>query len=189
MIYLIRHGETNLNRERKFYGELDISLNDKGIVQGQSLQEQLNKITFSKIYTSHLKRTIEMAELVTQKSATDFIMMRELGEKGFGLWEGLSADEIEATFPKEWAAWLEQPFTITPPQAESFVQFKERVEKVFRDIYRSLREEPETNILIVSHLGVLRLICQLVEKDQEFWDIDIPQGTYKVIDNKRIELI
>lgn len=189
MIYLIRHGETSLNRERKFYGELDVSLNEKGIEQGQCLKEQLKKITFSKIYTSHLKRTIEMAELVTQKSLADFIVVQELGEKGFGLWEGLTADEIEAAFPEEWAAWLEQPFMVTPPAAESFEFFKERVEKAFRGIYRSLREEPETNILIVSHLGVLRLICQLVEKEQEFWDIDIPQGTYKVIDNKQVELI
>ncbi|CAM3266327.1 histidine phosphatase family protein [Vagococcus fessus] len=189
MIYLIRHGETPLNYEKKFYGKLDVSLNQKGINQSLELQRKLSDISFTKVYTSDLNRTIETALLVTKIDEHSLIKMNKLSEKGFGLWEGLTANEIQEHYPNEWQSWLDEPFKVTPPEAEAFFSFKERVESGFCEILDSYKQHPEEDILVVAHLGVLRLVWQFIKPETCFWDIDIPQGTYAKITTSLKEII
>ena len=121
-IILIRHGETEYNRRHLFYGKTDISLNDTGVQQAYLLNEKLAGMRLEvPIYTSSLKRTIETAELIFPDQKK--ISLNELDEKDFGLWEGLSADQINERFPEEWEKWLISPFEVTPINAEKFSDF------------------------------------------------------------------
>jgi alpha-ribazole phosphatase len=96
-IILIRHGETEYNRRHLFYGKTDISLNDTGVQQAYFLNEKLAGMRLEvPIYTSSLKRTIKTAELIFPDQKK--ISLNELDEKDFGLWEGLSADQINERF-------------------------------------------------------------------------------------------
>ena len=105
---------------------------------------------------------------------------KALNERDFGLWEGRTANEIQAAFPLVWEEWLESPFEVTPSKAEPFEKFKERVWSIVKEI----RERADSEIVIVGHLGVLRLIYQfLVDKEADFWSIDIPQGTALLLED------
>ena len=133
--YLIRHGETDFNKKRFFYGKADVSINETGKEQARD----------------------------------------------FGLWEGRTANEIQAAFPLVWEEWLESPFDVTPSKAEPFQKFKDRVQSIVEEI----RETDDDEIAIVGHLGVLRLIYQfLVDPETDFWSIDIPQGTVLLLEDK-----
>lgn len=185
MIYLVRHGETDLNAEKKFYGSLDVSINQTGIAQAQQLKQNLAPIAFEKIYVSGLKRTKETATIINGSEGAPIIESAALNEKCFGLWEGLDANQIEARFPQEWQAWLDHPFEVNPPEAEAFSQFKNRVLQAFKQIISdkemSLIRGNEQPLLIVGHLGVLRVMYQYLERESVFWDFNIPQGTFFVI--------
>ncbi|MGX7148593.1 histidine phosphatase family protein [Enterococcus ureasiticus] len=177
MIYLIRHGETSLNREKKFYGSLDVSLNETGINQSQQIAEKLKNVPFSTIYVSQLQRTLETAEIIRAKKK--YCVVPEFNEKSFGLWEGLTAYQIEASYSKEWQAWLDAPLDRTPPKAEVFESFKQRVLEGIAKIEARLAGNPEADILIVGHLGVLRVLDHYFNGYlTDFWSSDYRQGMY-----------
>ncbi|MBF0777623.1 histidine phosphatase family protein [Streptococcus cuniculi] len=177
-IFLMRHGETDYNKARCFYGSVDVPINAHGKQQALQLRDIMADKNVSQIYTSSLQRTKETARLVFD---TDSVALSSLDEKGFGKWEGLTADEIEQHYPNEWQAWLEAPFEITPPDAEEFSHFQQRVWQVTDDL---VDQHAYDSIAIVAHLGVLRLIYQrLIDRHAIFWDLDFPQGTVTCFDN------
>ncbi|MEW4353834.1 histidine phosphatase family protein [Streptococcus pneumoniae] len=178
-IFLMRHGETDYNKRRCFYGSSDVSINAKGKQQALQLRAIMEGIPLCQIYTSSLRRAKETADIVFGSNS---LSLPELNEKGFGKWEGLMADEIEAKFPTEWQAWLKAPFDVTPSQAEKFSHFQQRVWQVTDDLVHRHRTD---SIAIVAHLGVLRLIYQrLIDPQAVFWDLDFPQGTVTCFDNR-----
>ncbi|HEM3695984.1 TPA: histidine phosphatase family protein [Streptococcus suis] len=179
-IYLMRHGETDLNKNRCFYGSLDVSINQTGKEQAQSLHTLMQTIPIDKVYVSSLRRSQETAQLVFPTSRPTPV--KNMDEKGFGLWEGLTADQIQEQFPLEWEAWLAAPFTYRPPEAEAFEDFQDRV---WTETDRLVNEHPGQSLALVAHLGVLRLIYQrLVDPSALFWDIDFPQGTVTVVEKE-----
>lgn len=177
--YLIRHGETDFNKKRFFYGKADVSINETGKEQAALLHQLMKGRSISRVYTSQLKRTQETAAIIFP----DYIptAYKALNERDFGLWEGRTANEIQAAFPLVWEEWLESPFDVTPSKAEPFQKFKARVQSIIEEI----RETDDDEIAIVGHLGVLRLIYQyLVDPEADFWSIDIPQGTVLLLEDK-----
>lgn len=177
--YLIRHGETDFNKKRFFYGKADVSINETGKEQAALLHQLMKGRSISRVYTSQLKRTQETAAIIfPDQNPTAY---KALNERDFGLWEGRTANEIQAAFPLVWEEWLESPFDVTPSKAEPFQKFKDRVQSIVEEI----RETDDDEIAIVGHLGVLRLIYQfLVDPEADFWSIDIPQGTVLLLEDK-----
>lgn len=183
LIYLVRHGETVFNQQKKFYGEKDISLNRVGRLQSMQIAEKLRSTSFDQVYVTGLKRTMETASLITKNC--DCTVLPAFNEKSFGLWEGLSADEIEASYPEEWLIWLENPFDVTPPEAETFSAFKARVLEGIIEIEKSFSSNGWENLLIVAHLGTLRILDQYFnDSSTNFWSIDYKQGTYTLYEYK-----
>ena len=177
--YLIRHGETDFNKKRFFYGKADVSINETGKEQASQIHQLLKGRAISRIYTSQLKRTLETAAIIFPDQIPT--AYKALNERDFGLWEGRTANEIQAAFPLVWEEWLESPFDVTPSKAEPFQKFKDRVQSIVEEI----RETEDDEIAIVGHLGVLRLIYQfLVDPEADFWSIDIPQGTVLLLEDK-----
>lgn len=173
-LYLIRHGETDLNKKRAFYGSLDVPINETGIKQATELKEKMAKKSVDTVITSGLKRAQMTRDIIFPDMVK--IIETNFNEKGFGLWEGLIADEIEVSFPKEWQAWLDAPFEYIPPGAESFLTFKNRVIAAFEDILEEYKQED--SIVIVSHLGVIRVLITYLDPHQNFWSVDVSQDSY-----------
>ena len=177
--YLMRHGQTDYNRRRCFYGSHDVSINGQGQKDAKQLALLMQEYTVDAIYTSSLKRTQETAQLAFPDRQVQSIA--DFDERGFGQWEGLTADEIEAAFPEVWQAWLEAPFEVTPPEAEVFSDFQTRVWAATD----RLLDSTEESIVLVAHLGVLRLIYQyLVDREAVFWNIDVPQGRVLLLEER-----
>ncbi|MBO0452158.1 histidine phosphatase family protein [Candidatus Enterococcus murrayae] len=184
-IYLIRHGETEYNRRRLFYGKSDISLNETGIEQANWLAEKFKEGKIDAvIYTSSLRRTIETAKLIFPNQP--IISLEDLDEKDFGLWEGMSADQINTEYPVEWEKWLLSPFEYTPKNAEKFSVFQNRVLSCFNDLLQK-----KEDFVLVGHLGVLRTILKTYFSELNFWEIDLEQGNYTVMEseNSRFKII
>lgn len=69
MIYVIRHGETDLNKDRRMQGRSGLPLNETGIEQGENLKEKLNGIRFDYVFSSPQERAVQTAEIATGMKA------------------------------------------------------------------------------------------------------------------------
>jgi alpha-ribazole phosphatase len=183
-LLLARHGETDYNRQRKFYGSADVSLDKHGRQQAQALAEKIAVMRPTLLVQTNLRRTQQTIRPVCAKFPTiPIITLPSFAEKGFGKWEGLDADEIEAQYPEEWNKWLRAPLTYTPPTIEPFVNFEERVHQGLQWLLQHLAEED--TVFIVAHLGTLRLIYQdIVDSSVNFYSLDFKAACFSLIELK-----
>jgi 2,3-bisphosphoglycerate-dependent phosphoglycerate mutase len=98
-LILVRHGETDWNRDLRYQGHADPPLNDAGRAQAHELARELDGLELDAIYTSDLRRASETAEII--HAGRDIPLRREAGlrEIDVGSWSGLTRTEIEERFP------------------------------------------------------------------------------------------
>jgi broad specificity phosphatase PhoE len=155
-LLLVRHGETDWNRDGRWQGGSDTSLNDLGREQAQALAEQLDG-SIDVVYSSDLARARETAEIVAAKLGLEVRVDARLRERSFGSWEGLTTSEIEDRFADSHRRWREG-VGAGADDAETFEDFSARVNDFLADV---LRLHPGENVLVISHGGSIRVIHAL----------------------------
>ncbi len=156
-IFLIRHGVTQQNEQRRYCGISDVCLSSQGLEQAQSVADLLNQEKFTSIYTSPLKRCLVTAEAICKSHDICMESLADLSEINFGLWEGLTFEEIQTSYPDQLKVWIENPDDFIFPQGESVCDFRKRVLTALEKIFTQ-----QGNSLIVAHGGSLRIIiCYL----------------------------
>ena len=98
-IVLVRHGETDWNRERRYQGHADTPLNEAGRRQAVELAEVLRDVGLTAVYTSPLRRAAETADIVAGRLGLEAEELEALREVDVGDWQGLTVDEVKARFP------------------------------------------------------------------------------------------
>ncbi len=146
-ILLARHGETDWNREHRVQGHTDRPLNDTGRAQALALAESLAGEPLDAVYASDLSRASETARAVAEPRRLPVRTLRELREKDFGTWEGLTDEEILRRFPDarrgHWG------------DGETSEAMAGRVVTAVRTI---AEHHPGERVLVVSHGGPLRAV-------------------------------
>ena len=154
-IYLVRHGAIQSPVDpKRFIGQLDLPLNDEGLLQAERLAEGLRDMPISAIFCSDLKRSVETAQIIAKPHDISCIPRRGLREISLGQWEGLTFDEVRRQHPEEFHARGLDIVHFRPPEGESFLDCTFRVIPAFYETLTSTRG----NILIVGHSGVNRII-------------------------------
>jgi broad specificity phosphatase PhoE len=115
---LLRHAETEWNRERRFQGWRDSALTPTGREQAESAARLLAVTPVAAVWSSPLGRARETAAIIAGPHALPVREAEGFKEMGFGPWEGLTRDEVEARFPAELRAWAETPHTAAWPGLE-----------------------------------------------------------------------
>ena len=106
-IYIVRHGETDWNKYRKFQGQTDIPLNEEGRLQAEKLAEALKALLpFDRIVSSDLDRARETAAIMTRGFDTPIQADAGFREMDFGDWEGLDMKAIEERWPGQLNEWF-----------------------------------------------------------------------------------
>ncbi|MHA1668431.1 MAG: histidine phosphatase family protein [Candidatus Heimdallarchaeaceae archaeon] len=155
-IFLVRHGETDHNKERIIMGQLDIHLNRVGRMQSGRLMKALENKNIEVIYTSDLSRAVETAEIINKKLKVPLFLSKGLREHTLGKLDGITIRE----FLEKFTSVMEFEKHILPEGGEKIDVFKERVWKEFQNIIQ--REKSKKNILLVSHGGTMRVIIQKI---------------------------
>lgn len=94
ILYLIRHGETEWNKERRIQGHSDVQLNASGLEQAEKLASYLADERLSKIYSSDLKRAYDTASRLSQATGSPLEALIRLRERSYGELEGMSYEEV-----------------------------------------------------------------------------------------------
>ena len=155
-IVLIRHGETAWNAERRLQGHLDIALNEEGLRQARALGDALAGEGFDAIYASDLARAWQTAQAVA--APHQLIVQRDAGlrERCFGGFEGLLYADIEARFPRAFAAWQARDVDgAMPPGARPAETFRQFYARCTGAIGAIARRHPGQRLALVAHGGVL----------------------------------
>ena len=155
-LLLVRHGETDWNRDGRWQGGSNTSLNELGREQARSLADQLDG-NIDVVYSSDLARARETAEIVAAKLGLEVRLDPRLRERGFGSWEGLTTREIEELFADSHRRWREGEGA-GADDAETFEDFSARVNDFLADV---LRLHPDEEVLVISHGGSIRVIHAL----------------------------
>ena len=154
-LLLVRHGETDWNRDGRWQGHSDTHLNDAGLDQARRVAAELDRVDV--VYASDLARARETAEIVADELGLDVHVDPRLRERSFGAWEGLTAPEIEDQFAEELARWRIGDGA-GAADAEPFDAFAERVRSFLDDV---LERHPEETVLVIAHGGSIRVIHAL----------------------------
>ena len=157
-LLLVRHGETDWNRERRFQGHADQPLNEAGREQARELAEILAGEDIDAVYSSDLRRARETAEILAGRLDAEVVALRELREIDVGSWQGLSWPEIEERHPDGAARWHRDGHGWDG--GESYVQLGERIVRALQDI---AARHPGGRVLVVGHGGTVRATRAFVE--------------------------
>lgn len=154
-LYLIRHGQTVGGDEKRYKGSIDVPLSEKGIEQMRKTSDFLKGISLSAVYSSPLSRALKSAEIIAEPYGLKPVVVPDLRERSFGIWEGMSFNEIKEKYPEEFEAWAANPLKYSPIGGESTIEVRDRVVRVLKDI---LSNHGNEKIAIVAHGGVNRVI-------------------------------
>ncbi len=162
-IYLVRHGETEWNKIRRFQGRSNLPLNKEGRKQVRSLALALKNIPLMAIYTSPLIRALETARLIKVfHPSTPIFEDNGLIEMDLGEFDGMKVQDWAEQYPDFRKAWNENPASVRMPGGESLKEVQDRAKKTLERITRI--HPPDTTILMSSHNFVnLTILCDLLK--------------------------
>ena len=185
-LLLVRHGETEWNRESRFQGQIDIPLNDNGRAQATQAGDFLKTTSIDGAVSSSMMRPKETAEIILQQHPEVSLEVTEgLWEISHGQWEGKFEHEIEAEFPGMLEGWQTRPETVQMPDGENLQDVWNRAVKAWNDIVAkySHQETPKT-VLVVAHDAINKsILCHVTGLGPEaFWQFKQGNGAVSVID-------
>ena len=151
-LIVIRHGETPWNREKRMQGTTDTALSDVGRAQAQALGRRLAGHSFTALYSSDLSRARETARAIAEHSGHEVVTDARLQERRFGIFEGLTAAEIQSRYPDEHARFVSRDPEYEVPGGESARVFTQRCLGCLAAIADHHRGEA---VVVVSHGLVL----------------------------------
>lgn len=158
-IFLIRHGETDWNVEKRLQGHLDIDLNGEGERQAAALSRALQHERFDLIAASDLQRAIRTAHALAGPRGMTVQLETGLRERSYGAFEGLRYSDIEQRYPDAYAAWRAREVDVRyPPGQYSAETLREFSERAVGAVLAIAHKNHSRKIAIVTHGGVLECI-------------------------------
>lgn len=155
-LFIFRHGQTDLNKNRLVQGVSDFPLNRTGIGQAEELASRMKGLGISHIFSSDLKRAYETAKIVGLKCRCSISTHKALREQNFGIVERQPTADVKKTYPKLFATLdniHDERTNITSfPKGETRLDVFNRAADELRLL---LEDTPHTNIGISTHGGVI----------------------------------
>lgn len=178
-LYLVRHGETEANAKQLYCGMSDLTLTETGINQAKAVAQLLKQIIFERVITSELIRTQTTANIIRPNAICE--ILGGLNEINLGDFELQFHADLAHT--QAYKAWCNDWIHATPPNGESFLDFRTRVLNCFTKHILLADQTTDKKILVVAHQGVLRVLmgCLLKLPLESFWNFHFIQGSYSVI--------
>ncbi|KAI1899902.1 hypothetical protein AGOR_G00066550 [Albula goreensis] len=157
-IYLCRHGESELNLLGRIGGDSDLSPQGRKFASALRTFIQSQAIQDLKIWTSHMKRTIQTAEAV----GVQYEQWKALNEIDAGVCEEMTYEEIQENYPEEFALRDQDKYRYRYPKGESYEDLVQRLEPVIMELER------QENVLVVCHQAIMRcLLAYFLDKSAE----------------------
>jgi broad specificity phosphatase PhoE len=171
-IYLLRHGQTNINRDGKYQSAVDKDLNDFGMSQAELLGKRLESYKIDVIYSSDLKRVLKTSEIINKYINTEIIVKEEFREIDMGEWDTLTLEQryvSHGDYAREWDKKLKD---LPYPEGECGGDVCKRAMKIINKII----EKEYKHVAIVTSGGTIAALLSgilgLPQHKRFYMDID-----------------
>ena len=148
-LYIIRHGETDWNKQRRLQGQSDTELNEYGIKLAEITGKALKDVSFDHIFSSPLKRAYRTAEIIRGERTVPIVTDDRLKEIGFGINEGVNSELITADFHY----FFDAPEKYVPAEGgETYEELCTRSRDFIESVLIPLSiKEPDAVVLVTAH--------------------------------------
>lgn len=198
-IYIVRHGETLWNKEKRLQGRTDIDLNENGRDLARKTGEALMNTRIDRIYSSPLMRARETAELIRNGRDIEILTDDRLKELCFGSFEGQDFSKLIRDESLTFRYFFKQPELYVPsPDAETLEQLIARAGNFMKEVIEPLADQCE-RIMIVAHGALNKGIMSYIKGHgiDAFWSgglqqncnviiVDYTDGKYTIIDETKL---
>ncbi len=152
---LIRHGQTEWNREERYRGRADIPLNDVGLRQARRLAAALADTPVAAVYASPLQRCLQTAEPIARRHGLQVQPLEGLLDIHYGRWQGLTPAEAAEQYPELYRLWLTSPGRVRFPDGEGLKDVRARATSALAEL--TDRHAGQT-VVLVSH----KIVCKVI---------------------------
>lgn len=159
-LILIRHGQTDWNKEYRVQGQSNLPLNESGIVQAEAIAQALKDEKVEAIYSSPLSRAFGTAQAVSELHQVEITTITELQEMDVGETDGLYYPDLKTKYPDFFRLW-----TVDAPQArfpggETLPELQERCWGAIQNI---ITKNHKDTIVVASHFfALLTILCKVL---------------------------
>ncbi|MBU2550496.1 MAG: histidine phosphatase family protein [Proteobacteria bacterium] len=180
-LYLIRHGQVQGWEERRYNGQTDVDLTETGRRQLEAVARDLADVDLAAVYSSDLKRAAFGGRALVRDRGIDLVVEPGFRELHFGIWEGMSSDEVRERYPGELERRYQNMTDHVIPGGETIREFWDRVGAKAWEV---LVRHKGGNVAVVAHSGVNRaiLLQALGCGPDKIWRVDQGFGCLNVIE-------
>lgn len=176
-LILVRHGQTDMNVDGTYFGWLDPELNSKGREQVKKAITKLSQIHYDNIYSSDLKRCYETAQMINYLNR-DIVTDKRLREINFGIFEGLTYEEIKKKYPEECERSEKEWETYNFVSGESPRDMQKRAVEFVEQL------DLTKDNLVITHWGVINCILSwyFSKELESYWKYSLENGGICIIE-------
>jgi len=164
-LYLIKTGQTTFEEQSRVESLAGAPLTSQGIEDVQTILKELAEKNIDAIYSSAGEAERQTAHIAGKTLGVKVRTAANLREIDYGLWQGLTVEEIRRRQPKAYRQWSEAPTTIRPPGGESLFEAQQRIHTALKSIVK--RHKTESMLLVLRPIALTLLRCILEKKSPE----------------------
>lgn len=198
-IYVIRHGETKWNKERRLQGQQGSDLDEQGVKLAEMTADALADVPFDICYTSPLVRAEHTARIIVGRRDIPIVIEPRIMEIGFGVWEGKSCDLNHMGIPLEnYMTFHDDAYHYVPPEGgESIQDVIDRTHSFYEELIHN-PDLADKTVLVSTHGCAARAFLHNVYEDTtDFWHggvpmncavsvIDVENGVGKLVQDDKV---
>mgnify|MGYP001619768669 CR=1 FL=1 len=183
-LLLLRHLESQWNKENRFTGWADVPLSKEGIESAKEVAGKLAGFEIDKVYTSPLSRNRETVSLILEnigKKNLPIVIDKALDERNYGKLQGLNKDEVKKQYGEEQVKLWRRSWQEAPPKGESLKDVSKRAISFFKKFIQKDLEKGKSVLVVASH-NSLRAIIKHLEKitDKDIINTEMACGELRV---------
>lgn len=189
-LILLRHLESQWNKENRFSGWTDVPLSQEGIKSAEEVAKKLAGFEIDIVYTSSLIRNRETVSLVIKKDIP-VIVDKALDERNYGKLQGLNREEVKKQYGEEQVKLWRRSWDEAPPGGESLKDVYNRAVSFFKKYIEKDLKDGKNALVVASH-NSLRALVKYLENisDRDIINLEIPYGgliKYNYVANRAIK--
>lgn len=197
LLATVRHGLTELNRDKRVGGLMDVPLIEEGRKQAQEAREAFEGTPFDVVVSSPLVRALETAKIVSGVQQESIVVEKGCIERSFGEMEGLPAAQVKERFPEvRYKRVGHVNYSLNPPGGETFEQMQERAQRFLDHL---LKTHGGKRVIVFAHEnflqqlhGVIRGLGPMESLEQGILNCELNQflldGSGSLVSHQRVEL-
>ncbi len=178
LLYIVRTGQTLWDREGRTDSLAGVPLTDDGCETIRRVGLELAPHEPTVVFSSSGEAEQQTAKILGKTLSLKVRSNENLSEFDFGLWQGLTVDEIKRRQPRLYKQWVEKPSGIRPPDGEILAEAQERIWKAICDVLK--KNKKSTPVIVLKPVVLSLLRCRLEDTPlDDVWDCTPARFTWE----------